>query len=143
MPVLVFFVTFFGMEALAWAMHKYVLHGPLWFLHKTHHRPSKSFWERNDLFILVYAVPSFIFTFRGIEYDLPYETAVGLGIAAYGLAYFIVHDILIHRRVKLWRKPKSRYLRALVRGHKVHHKHLHKEGSEVFGFLMVPRRFFR
>jgi beta-carotene 3-hydroxylase len=130
-------------EAIAWFTHRYLLHGPLWFLHRSHHVPHRHAWEWNDLFILVYAVPSGICTYWGLQtHDVPL-TAIGLGIAAYGVLYFLVHDVLIHRRVKVWRQANGWYLRALVRGHKVHHKHLQRQQAEVFGFLWVPVRFFR
>ena len=30
-------VTFFLMEGVAWAAHKYIMHGFLWHLHEDHH----------------------------------------------------------------------------------------------------------
>jgi beta-carotene 3-hydroxylase len=46
----VFLVVFIGMEGVAWALHRYVMHGFLWVLHESHHRPRKSWFEMNDLF---------------------------------------------------------------------------------------------
>lgn len=72
-----------------------------------------------------------------------YRFFIGLGILAYGLSYFIVHDIIIHQRFKLFKNTKNKYLVALRKGHKVHHKHLDKENGEVFGMLFVPFKFFK
>ena len=52
--------------------------------------------------------------------------AIGLGIFAYGFTYFMVHDIFIHQRFKLFRNANSKYARALRRAHKMHHKHIGK-----------------
>ena len=68
---------------------------------------------------------------------------VGLGIALYGMAYFIVHDLFIHQRAKILRNTQSKYLRAIRRAHKIHHKHLSKEQGECFGMLVVPLKYFK
>jgi beta-carotene 3-hydroxylase len=68
---------------------------------------------------------------------------IGSGIALYGLAYFLVHDIFIHQRFKWFRTSESAYMLAIRRAHKVHHKHLTKEDGECFGMLFVPRRYLR
>ena len=38
--IAVFVVTLVAMEGFAHLMHKYVMHGPLWILHKSHHEPK-------------------------------------------------------------------------------------------------------
>jgi len=45
---------FAAMELAGWFIHKYLMHGPLWIIHKTHHRPSHSFFEWNDLFSVLF-----------------------------------------------------------------------------------------
>ena len=32
---------------------------------------------------------------------------VGVGIAAYGTVYFFVHDVLIHGRLRFWKKSQN------------------------------------
>jgi hypothetical protein len=45
-------VTFILTEFSAWANHKYVMHGFMWYFHADHHRKDhKSWFERNDLFL--------------------------------------------------------------------------------------------
>jgi len=52
---LVFLLTFAGMEVFAYLVHRYVMHGPLWLLHESHHRPRQSaVFEKNDLFGIVF-----------------------------------------------------------------------------------------
>jgi beta-carotene 3-hydroxylase len=67
---------------------------------------------------------------------------IGTGIAAYGLAYFLVHDVFIHRRFKWFRRTENIYLMAIRKAHKVHHKHLTKEEGECFGMLFVPLKYW-
>jgi beta-carotene 3-hydroxylase len=68
---------------------------------------------------------------------------IGIGITLYGLCYFLVHDVFIHQRIKIFQKSDNWYLRAIRRAHKIHHKHLGKEDGECFGMLCVPMKYFR
>ena len=68
---------------------------------------------------------------------------IGIGIALYGFAYFMVHDIFIHQRFKIFRKSENIYMRAIRKAHKIHHKHLGKEEGECFGMLLVPFRYYK
>jgi beta-carotene 3-hydroxylase len=61
----------------------------------------------------------------------------------YGMAYFLVHDVFIHQRIKWLRDSENPYFRALRRAHKMHHKHIGKEEGECFGMLMVPFKYFK
>jgi beta-carotene 3-hydroxylase len=145
MSVLIFFVTFFAMEFVAWFTHKYVMHGLLWNLHEDHHDKSSahSIFERNDAFFLIFATPSIICILLGSIQGIPWVMAIGIGIAAYGMSYFFVHDIFIHQRVKWFRRTDNVYFRAIRKAHKVHHKHLGKEDGECFGMLLVPWKYFK
>ena len=142
--IAVFLGTFIAMEGMAWFTHKYIMHGFLWSLHKDHHHKEHShWWERNDLFFVFYALVSITFfllwRYEGFWYGLP----IGLGILAYGITYFTVHDIFIHQRFKIFRNAKNRYAKGVRRAHKMHHKHLGKEDGECFGMLLVPFKYFK
>ena len=133
--------TFFFMEFMAWFTHKYVMHGFLWVLHRDHHQGHEGFFEKNDAFFLIFAVPSaYCFITGSIYHDFRFW--IGTGIAVYGLAYFLVHDIIIHQRFKILRNWNNIYVKAIRRAHKMHHKHLGKEDGENFGMLIVPMRYF-
>lgn len=141
---LIFLATFLLMECVTWCTHKFVMHGFLWYLHADHHQPKYAhIFERNDLFFVIFAIPSILLFYFGSEADFDYRFFIGLGIFAYGLSYFIVHDIIIHQRLKLFKNTKNKYLIALRKGHKVHHKHLGKEHGECFGMLFVPFKYFK
>jgi len=132
------------MEFVAWFAHKYVMHGFLWYLHKDHHQHKPGFWEKNDAFFLIFAIPSAACYIVGsaVAEMLP-VFFVGVGISLYGLAYFLVHDIFIHQRFKIFTRTNHRYLKAIRKAHKVHHKHLDPEDGECFGMLAVPPKYIK
>src|ERR1700748_3278046 len=119
--------AFSGMEGVAWLTHKYLMHGPFWTLHRDHHlKDHYGFWERNDFFFVIFALPGIACLAIGRYDHLPIYTAVGIGITLYGACYFFVHDLFIHQRIKVLRNSENRYLKAIRRAHKMHHKHLDK-----------------
>lgn len=141
---LIFLVTYLLMECVTWCTHKFVMHGFLWYLHADHHQPKYAhIFERNDVFFVIFAIPSILLFYFGAQAGFDYRFFIGLGIFAYGLSYFIVHDIIIHQRLKLFKNTKNKYLIALRKGHKMHHKHLGKEDGECFGMLFVPFKYFK
>lgn len=140
----VFLGTFLFMEFMAWFTHKFVMHGFLWGLHKDHHKKDHdSWWERNDFFFLFYTAVSIGFFLAWKNLDFWYGLPIGLGIFAYGLTYFFVHDIFIHQRFKLFRNSNNSYAKAIRRAHKMHHKHIGKEKGESFGMLIPPLKYFK
>jgi len=142
--ILTMVVAFIGMEVVAWFTHKYIMHGLLWVLHKDHHKKgSPGFFEHNDFFFLVFALPGMVGLFIGLKNGFNAFFWVGLGITLYGLAYFLVHDIFIHQRFKIFRNTDNSYFKAIRRAHKMHHKHLGKDDGECFGMLWVPMKYFR
>lgn len=141
---LITFITFLFMEGVTWVTHKYVMHGFLWYLHEDHHQPGYNhIFEKNDAFFVIFALPSILLFYYGIDPVLNYKFFIGLGILCYGIAYFFVHDILIHQRIKWFRNTKLNYFVALRKAHKVHHKHIGKEDGECFGMLFVPIKYFK
>ena len=136
-------LTFFAMEFMAWATHKYVMHGSMWSFHKDHHVEEPGFFERNDVFFLIYAIPSWLCIMLGMMYNNYVAVWIGYGIASYGFAYFLFHDVYIHRRFKWLRDIDHPYFMAIRKAHKVHHKHLGKEQGECFGMLIVPLKYYK
>ena len=142
-PTLIVIATFLLMEIIAWAVHKYIMHGFLWTLHKDHHVVNKEkIFQKNDYFFLIFAVPSIILIFIGYE-NFKNGFFIGIGIALYGLAYFLIHEIIIHRRLPPPSKTKSKYIKAIRKAHKVHHKNQGKYHGVNFGMLIVPMKYFK
>lgn len=136
--------TFLLMEMVTWMTHKYVMHGFLWYLHKDHHQPKyQHVFEKNDTFFVIFAIPSITLFYFGVTPNLNYLFFIGLGIFFYGLAYFFIHDILIHQRIKWFKRTNVGYFKGLRKAHKIHHKYLDKEDGECFGMLLVPKKYFK
>lgn len=137
-------LTFLLMECVTWLTHKFVMHGFMWYFHSDHHEPKyPDTFERNDIFFIIFAAPSILLFYFGTRGEVNYLFFIGLGIFLYGLAYFLVHDVLIHQRFKWFKRTKNKYLVGLRKAHKTHHKHLGKEEGECFGMLYVPFKYFK
>jgi len=135
-------LTFCVMEGITWLTHKYVMHGFLWYLHQDHHQPNGKMFEKNDAFFLIFAIPSWLCIMLGLQHQNYIAAAIGFGIALYGLAYFIVHEVIIHQRIKWFSRSNNKYIRAIRWAHKMHHKHLNKEEGESFGMLIVAKKYW-
>jgi len=144
MNFLIVLGVFISMEGATWLIHRYIMHGFLWSLHRDHHDHSHDGkFERNDMFFFIFASPAIALLYIGVKQEFSYWFYIGLGISLYGMAYFFVHDIFIHQRVKVFSKTSNPYFLAIRRAHKQHHKHLGKEEGECFGFLWVPVKYFK
>ena len=137
--ILLFLVTVIGMEGFAYAAHRWIMHGPGWFLHESHHRPRSGNWELNDLYAAIFAVPSFVLLLGGAQLGWwPGFAWIGAGIAAYGAIYFGFHDVIVHKRIPTRYLPKSAYMKRIVQAHRLHHVVETKTGTVSFGFLVAP-----
>ena len=138
--LLLFLVTVAVMEGFAYVMHRWVMHGPGWFLHESHHRARAGNWELNDLYAVIFAVPSIVLLLGGVQLGWwPGWTWIGAGIAAYGAIYFGFHDVIVHRRLPTRYLPRGAYMKRIVQAHRLHHAVETKEGGLSFGFLVAPR----
>ena len=146
MNVIVFILmavfTFLIMEGITWLTHRYVMHGVLWKLHQDHHQKGPGFFEKNDAFFLIFAIPSWLLIMFGLQYKWYWMAAVGSGITLYGFAYFIVHEVIIHQRFKFFTRSNNTYIRAIRWAHKMHHKHLDRHEGESFGMLLVHKKYW-
>ncbi len=125
------------MEGVAWVSHKYIMHGWLWSLHKSHHEPRTGAFEKNDWFGVFFSLPSMALMFIGVHYWPPALSA-GIGILGYGLIYFFLHDILVHKRIETPLRPKKGYLARIVQAHRLHHAVESRGGCVSFGFIFAP-----
>ena len=139
--ILIVLGTIAVMECLSWFIHKYLFHGPLWFMHQSHHQKSHSFFEWNDLFALLFAALALYLMYIDRKY-FGYRFFIGLGITLYGLIYFIIHDWFVHRRFKTF-KSNNAYLKAVRKAHKIHHKNQGKEQGRAFGLLFVNKKLLK
>ncbi len=133
--------TLVAMEAFSWFIHKYLFHGPLWFIHKSHHEQKNGWFETNDIFSLLFGSLAILLMWDG-RLTLNIEFWTGTGISVYGIIYFIFHDWFIHNRLKTF-KTSNTYLLNIRKAHKIHHKAVDKNPSEEFGLLLVSKRHFK
>jgi beta-carotene 3-hydroxylase len=156
MNILLAIVAFAFMEFVAWSNHKYVMHGFLWKWHADHHindhkknaKQTELYqpgFEKNDYFFLVYAVPAFVLLFLGIFLNISPMVALGIGISAYGITYFAIHDVAIHQRLKIrfLINTKNKYLKAVIRAHLAHHRGKNISDFDNYGLLVFQRRFLK
>jgi len=129
--------TVVAMEAVAWAVHRYVMHGRGWTWHRSHHEPRQGRFETNDLYALVFAAISLIF-FTLLARLWPPFWWVGIGFVVYGLLYTLLHDGLVHGRLGFRASPRRGYLKRLVQAHRLHHAVHGRDGAVSFGFLYAP-----
>lgn len=141
--------AFAGMEVAAYVLHRFLFHGPLWGVHKTHHAPGHAHgpFEANDLFSVGFAAASMGLMWVGRADPLA-STAfpLGVGVAVYGVLYFVLHDLYTHGRFAPFR-TKNAAAQAVKRAHGRHHQSLSKGGQEPYGLFLFPpsygRRFKR
>lgn len=135
-----FVATVALMEGVAYAAHRWLMHGPGWFLHESHHRPRTGRWELNDLYFVLFATPSILLILGGVELGWGAWAAwVGAGIASYGAIYLGFHDVIVHKRLDHRYVPRSTYMKRIVQAHRLHHAVETKEGTVSFGFLVAPK----
>ena len=139
--VLLFLFTIVAMEVVAWATHKYLMHGPLWVLHRDHHKKTKGFFEWNDLFAVFFSAVAVVFMVIGIP-EMNAWFWIGAGITVYGGLYFLMHDVVVHQRLRILRHVNFSYFKAVRKAHFKHHSCAEKNGATSFGFLWVSRRYF-
>jgi beta-carotene 3-hydroxylase len=139
--ILGFLVAFITMEWVAWVSHRWIMHGSMWFLHRSHHRERKETFEANDLFGAFFSLISIYLIWLGKD-GHGFLMGLGFGMAGYGLAYLIIHDVLTHGRFGKVRMPRNAYILRLVRAHRIHHSRDALDGTRNFGFLWA-RQFHK
>jgi len=138
--LLLFIATILAMEVFAYVAHRWVMHGPGWFLHESHHRPRTGAFELNDLYAVIFAIPSILMLLGGVQLGWgDWAIWVGAGIAGYGAIYFGFHDVIVHKRIGHRYVPRSDYMKRIVQAHRLHHVVETKAGTVSFGFLWAPR----
>ena len=134
-PAAIAVLSFVLMEPVTYLSHRFVMHGVAARLHGSHHRGGGGF-EANDLFPLAFSALAMVATFAAYQgWTSRLVLAVIAGVAGYGIAYALVHDVYIHRRLRLFRR-RCAALDRLAEAHRIHHRF----GGEPYGMLwpIVP-----
>lgn len=153
--ILLLIGAYWFMEFVAWSNHKYVMHIFLWRWHKDHHvndlkRPDEAVQEnngleKNDLFFLLYATPAIVLMICGFQFEYDSLIYIGAGISLYGLTYFLIHDVIYHKRIRIdfLQNSNNRYINAIKRAHKAHHKPQNATDFDNYGLLIFSKRYFK
>ena len=134
--VLGFVAGFCGLELFSFLLHKYLFHGVLWPVHRDHHGPRQRGLERNDSFSLAFtllAVGLLELSQRPGAGHAALLLGAGLGISAYAAVYFVLHDLLTHRRFFKLPLPGPGLGRRLTESHRRHHQRSDKPGQGPWG----------
>jgi beta-carotene 3-hydroxylase len=130
LPVLV------AMEPWSRVLHGRVWHGPLFVVHRSHHRPRAGRFEWNDVLSGTHApVAMALILFGCVDAGVVREIAfgVGLGMTLFGLSYVLV------RQARHGRLPsalaKSAFLQRVKAAHLRHH---HNGGRAPYGLFLGP-----
>ncbi len=141
-----FFLTilgFVGLEIFSYIVHRWLFHGVLWRIHETHHIARKGAFELNDIFSVFFgSVSVLLLVFAQNPLSESIAFPVGLGIALYGILYFIAHDLFTHRRFLPF-ASKNKTLLTIRAAHQRHHQTAEKNGIEPFGLFIFNFRKFR
>ena len=114
-----------AMEPWSRIIHRSVWHGRLAFIHDSHHQDDGGGWEANDWLSLAHAPIAAGFIINGSlgEPGLLREVlyGVGFGMSLFGVAYVIIHDGLVHKRLPVQFLARYSWLYRIAQAHRVHH----------------------
>ena len=126
LELLLFLGSFVFMEGVAYITHKYVMHGFLWSLHESHHRPREGLLrkKRPVRIFLRPAVDTADLAGRQCQPDavLP----IGTGLTAYGL--FLLRLSRRHSAppAAVRYRGNNAYMKRIIQAHYVHHATHHQ-----------------
>lgn len=129
--------AFVLMEGIAALAHRFIFHGFGYGIHKSHHMPRTGIFELNDFYPLISAFITMTIIALGIWVAaLKFLIPIGFGMTAYGIAYFFIHDLMVHQRAG-WLKINP----ALFKGHYEAHRLHHRFSGAPYGFVIpiVPK----
>ena len=123
---------FVAMEGVSYATHRWLMHGRGMPWHRSHHPPSSSGLEKNDLFPGSFATGAIaVFALAAAKPRLAPLRWFAVGVTTYGVCYGLVHEVQVHRRLGL-PLPDWRYLHWLEESHRIHHLY----AGEPYGMLL-------
>lgn len=138
--VVVGLVTAVGMDAWSSFVHGKVWHGPLLRVHASHHRKRRGRFESNDALSLSHAPIAIALVLAGCVLSPSWYRevlfAVGLGMSAFGVAYVVVHDGLVHGRLPVRALERIPYLSRVRACHELHHDG--SLGGAPYGLFLGP-----
>lgn len=142
LAVVVAVVVAASMEPWARMLHGRVWHGVLHFMHRSHHEPRRGRFERNDVLSAVHAPIATTLVVVGCQLDGFARAGLigaGVGMTLFGVGYVVVHDGLVHERLRVPALSRWSVLRRIRGAHLVHHR----TGGPPFGLFRGPHELKR
>ncbi len=120
-----------AMEPISAGIHRWFGHGPGWALHRSHHEDELVGFEANDVIPVVSALLTMLAFWVGVTVPgAGLAVPLALGATIYGMAYFVLHDLYIHRRLPLL-PERVEWLEPIRQAHLDHHR----TGTDNWGIL--------
>jgi beta-carotene 3-hydroxylase len=135
--VLLLLAGFVGMEAVTYLVHRFVMHGLLRSLHVSHHRNAAAAYaskapEPNDMFPLAFSVIVVVGLWTGFNVtSAAWLLPLLAGVSVYGAVYTVIHDGVIHGRIRWMKRVNTGWSVRLEAAHREHHR----TNSEPYGML--------
>lgn len=127
-------VSAVAMEPVSATIHRVIGHGVAWPIHRSHHEGPVRGPEANDIIPAVSALVTIaMFSIGVFNARFALMVPIAAGVTLYGAAYFAVHDLYIHRRLRLF----PAYVRWLEPFKSAHLEH-HRSGEGNWGIFRVP-----
>jgi beta-carotene 3-hydroxylase len=145
LAVVLVLIGFLGMELVTYVVHRFVMHGVLERLHVSHHRNAaaefaKKSFEPNDMFPLAFSVVVLAAMWVGFNVpSMQWLVPLFVGVTVYGVVYTVIHDGVIHGRVR-WMKrlttDKTNDVRTgIAESLSLAHRAHHRTNAEPYGML--------
>ncbi len=111
-----------AMEPISAGVHRWFGHGWGWVFHRSHHEDELVGFEANDIIPAVSAGLTMLAFWVGVSVDgAAAAVPLAAGATIYGLVYFVIHDLYIHRRLPLLPHHVS-WLEPFKQAHLDHHR---------------------
>ncbi len=121
-PVVIALLVAVAMEPISAGIHRYFGHGIGWPLHRSHHEGEVRGLEANDAIPAFSALLTVIAFGLGVTVDgAGWLVPIAAGATIYGVVYFTLHDLYIHRRIPVLPK-RIGWLEPFRDAHLEHHR---------------------
>jgi beta-carotene 3-hydroxylase len=143
--VVLLMIGFLGMELVTYLVHRFIMHGVLERLHLSHHRNAAAEYaakspEANDFFPLAFSVVVIVAMWAGFNVNgLAWLLPLFVGVTIYGIVYTVVHDGIIHGRVRWMKRGSSQLANTLATAHRSHHRANGEPYGMLFPWLTMER----
>lgn len=138
--LLLILTTFIFMEIVSWIIHKYFMNHILREFYKIHHKPA--FLKIIALFILLLGGIATSLIYFGSELT-DYRFWVGTGISICGIAYFILHDNIIHKQLSIFKNIKINFFIDIGKAYRDHSKSKGRNSNCSLGLLLISDKYIK